>query len=138
MREIQQIPRLFWLAKRKILPIGLLLSAVWAVLALSHRRPGSEIYALVAFAYFLFSYFRTRRGGGEIPRIPEEYQFYEVYGFFGACFIIGMTFFVLAMLGVAHIEMVIGIAGLIGAAASAYAIVREAQNMQRRRRKSAL
>lgn len=128
--EIQQAPRWFWLAKRKIVPVGLLLSAILFVLAHSNNRVGNEIYALVFGAYFLFSYFRTRRGGAEIPRIPEEYRFYEVYGFFGACFVVGVTFFVLAILGVAHIGIVIGSAGLIGAGVSAYAIVRESRRVR--------
>jgi hypothetical protein len=70
--------------------------------------------------------------------MPEEYRFYEVYAFFGGCFIIGVTVFVLAIFGVAHIGIVIGGAGLVGAVVSTYAIAREAQNVRRRRRKSAL
>jgi hypothetical protein len=132
--EIRQIPRWFWLAKQKVLPVGLLLSAVWAILAFSNDRPLRGTYALVFGAYFLFSYFRTRRGGARIPKIPDEFQFYEVYGFFGGCVLVGVVLFVLAILGVAHIEIVIGTAGLIVAGASGYAIVRETQNVRRRRR----
>lgn len=138
MREIRQIPTGFWVAKRRIVPYALLVSVAWAILEFSKDRPGRAIYPCAFGAYFLFSYFRTRRGGAEIPRIPEEYRFYEVYGFFGGCFIIGVTLSVLAILGVAHIGIVIGSAGLIGAVVSAYAIACEAQNVQRRRSKSAL
>lgn len=127
MEVIRQTPRWFWLAKRRIVPVGLLISVAWAILEFSKDRPGRAIYPVAFGAYFLFSYFRTRRGGGEIPRIPEEYRYYEVYGFFGSCFVIGVTFFVLAVLGVAHIGIVIGTIALVGAAVSAYAIVRESR-----------
>ncbi len=132
--EIRQIPRWFWLAKQRILPFGLLLSAVLVILAFSNNRPGDAIYALVFGAYFLFSYVRARRGYKSIPEIPDEFRFYEVYGFFGGCVLVGVTLFVLALLGVAHIGIVIGTAALVGAAVSVYAIVREAQNVRRKRR----
>jgi hypothetical protein len=136
MREIQRIPTGFWLANRRIVPYALLVSVAWAILEFSKDRPGRAIYPCAFGAYFLFAYFRMRRGGAETPRIPEEYRFYEVYAFFGGCFIVGVVLFVLAMLGVAHIGMVIGIAGLIGAVVSAYAIVREAQDVRRRHREA--
>lgn len=41
----------------------------------SKDRPGRAIYPCTFGAYFLFSYFRTRPGGAEIPEIPEEYRF---------------------------------------------------------------
>jgi hypothetical protein len=117
-------------------PVGFLISVAGAVLEFSKDRPGRAIYPVAFGAYFLFSYFRTRRGGAESPEIPEEYRYYEVYGFFGACFIVGVAFVVLAILGVAHIGIVIGTAALIGAVISAYAIVREAQNVRRKRREA--
>jgi hypothetical protein len=132
--EIQQIPRSFWLVKRRVLPLGPVFSAVWVILEFSHDRPFQGVWALVFFAYFLFAYLRARRGAAEIPEIPEEYRSYEVYGFFGSCLLIGVTFFVLAVLGVAHIGIVVGTVALAGAVISAYAIVREAQNMRCRRR----
>jgi hypothetical protein len=128
---IRQIPTGFWLAKRRILPYALLLSVAWAILEFSKDRPGRATYPFAFGAYFLFSYFRTRRGGGEIPKPPEEYRFYEVYAFFGGCFIVGVAFFVLAILGLAYVGIVIGVVALVGAAVSAYAIVWEAQNMRR-------
>lgn len=115
MEVIRQIPTWFWLAKRRIVPVGLLISIAWAILEFSKDRPGRAIYPCAFGAYFLFSYCRTRRGGAEIPEIPDEYRFYEVYGFFGGCFIVGVTFFVLAIFGVAHIGIVIGSAALVGA-----------------------
>jgi hypothetical protein len=133
MEMIRQGPRWFWLANRRIVPYALLVSAAWATFEFSKDRPGRAIYPVAFGAYFLFSYFRMRLGGAELPEIPEEYRFYEVYGFFGACFIIGVTFFVLAIFGLAHIGIVIGIAGLIGAVVSAYAVAREAQNVRHRR-----
>jgi hypothetical protein len=131
--ETRRVPRSFWLAKRKFVPIGLLLSGAWLALAFSNHRRGSEIYALAFGAYFLFAYVRSKRGGDGILKIPDEYRSYEIYGFFGGCFLVGMTLFVLAVLGVAHIGLVIGTAALVGAAVSGCAIVREAQNMRRRR-----
>jgi hypothetical protein len=130
--------RWFWLARQRFLPVALLLSAVWAVLEFCEDRPGRAIYPLVFGAYFVFAYLRVKRGGGGIPKIPDEYRFYEVYGFFGGCFIVGVTFVVLAIFGIAHIGIVIGSAALLGAVVSVYAIVREAQNVRRRRGKSAL
>jgi hypothetical protein len=127
MREIRRIPTGFWLANRRIVPYALLISVAWAIFEFSKDRPGRAIYPVAFGVYFLFSYFRTRRGGAEIPEIPEEYRFYEVYGFFGACFIIGVTFFVLAVLGVAHVGIVIGAIALVGALISGYAIVRESR-----------
>ena len=116
------------MANRRIVPYALLVSVAWAILEFSKDRPGRAIYPCAFGVYFLFSYFRTRRGGGEIPRIPEEYRYYEMYAFFGGCFIVGVVFFGLAVLGVAHIGIVIGSAALIGAVVSAYAIVRETQS----------
>ena len=134
MGAIRQIPADFRLMIQRLVPVGLLLSVVWTILEFSKDKPGRAVYPLAFGAYFLFSYFRARRGGAGIPNIPAEYQFYEVYGFFGAWVFIGVTIFVLAVLGIAHIGIAIGTAGLIVAAASGYAIVRETQNMRRRRR----
>jgi len=134
MREIRHIPTGFWLARRRILPYALLLSVAWAIFEFSKDRPGRAIYPLAFGAYFLFSYFRTRREGGEIPKPPEEYRFYEVYAFLSGCFVVGVVFFVLAILGLAHMGIVIGAVALVGAAVSAYAMVWEVQNRRRRRR----
>jgi hypothetical protein len=128
MREMRQIPTGFWLANRRIVPYALLISAAWAIFEFSKDRPGRAIYPCAFGAYFLASYFRTRRGGREISKPPEEYRFYEVYAFFGGCFIVGVVFFVLAIMGLAHIGIVIGVVALVGAAVSAYAIVRETQS----------
>jgi hypothetical protein len=136
MEVIRQAPRWFWLARRRIVPYALLLSVVWAILEFNKDRPGRAIYPVAFGSYFLYSYFRMRRGGLELPEIPEEYRFYEVYGFFGGCFVVGVVLFVLAILGVAHIGIVIGGAALVGAAVSAYALVREAQNVYRQRREA--
>jgi len=81
------------------------------------------------FPFLIFSH-ETRRGRN--PRDSRGVSIHEVYGCFGGCVLVGVAFFVLAVLGVAHIGIVIGSAGLIGAVASAYAIVREAQNVRHR------
>jgi hypothetical protein len=134
MRETRRIPTGFWLAKRRILPYALLLSVAWAIFEFSKGRPGRAIYPLAFGAYFLFSYLRTRRRGEESPKIPGEYRFYEVYAFFGGCFIVGVIFLVLAISGVAHIGIVIGVVAMVGAAVSACAIVWETHNRRRQRR----
>jgi hypothetical protein len=61
MRVMRQIATWFWLARKRLLPVGLLLTAVWAILEFSNDRPVGGIFALVFGVYFLFSYFRARR-----------------------------------------------------------------------------
>jgi hypothetical protein len=89
-----------------MVPLGLLPSVVWAVLEFRKDRLAGGAFALIFVAYFLFSYVRRRRGYASIPKVPDEFRFYEVYGFVGGCVLVGVTLFVLAVLGVAHIGMV--------------------------------
>jgi hypothetical protein len=63
-----------------------------------------------------------------MSEIPKEYQFYEVYAFFGGCFIVVVVFFGLAVLGIAHIGIVIGVVALVGAVICGYVLVREARS----------
>jgi hypothetical protein len=131
MEMIRQIPREFRLAIRRLGLVVALLLAVWAVLEFSRGRPGNGAYTLAFAALLLLLDFRARRREMIFAKIPSEFQFYEVYGFFGALIFLGIAALVLAILNV--VGIVVGITGSVVAVASVYAIVREAQSARRKR-----
>jgi heme A synthase len=135
MNEEQQARPWFRLVHRRLAPIAILLAAIWAILEFRRGRPVDGIYVLALGGFILFSYLRLRgHAAGETQRIstvPVGLQFYGFYGFFGACVVVGMAVFVLAVLDVTHAGILIGVVGLIGAAVSGYTMIRGTQNVRR-------
>jgi hypothetical protein len=117
--QIPVWPAWFWVGKQGISLLGLVLAVFWAVLEIRKDRPIGVTYAFVCAAYCGFSHLRAKRDAARPPGVPVEYRRYQVYGVLGGWAVVGGMVVVLALLGVAHIGVVLGTALLIGAAISA-------------------
>jgi hypothetical protein len=120
---IQKFPTWFRIVVKRAAPLEVLLSVIWAIQEFSKGRPCYGAYALALGAWVALSYFFARKQEVTLLKIPSEFQFYEICGFFGGCAFVGVTTFILAALDIAHFELIIGILCLIVAVISVFVVI---------------
>ncbi len=130
MRDTRPATTAFPLWMQRVAQVGMMLSAVGAILEFSKGRPAGGVYALLLGAIISLSYFREKRREARCSGTPGEFRAHEVYGLFG-CSIVGVTALVLAALGATHSRLAIGGAGLVVAVGSVYTLVRGIRTARR-------